>query len=157
MKGFPLIAGKENLVELFSLMLPVSDVMKQALCTTFPTGIDAFLALCSLNRHLLNGEEPLEIYDPSREDYDSPNRQPMKRDPLHLCNLTKHTRVLLTNALQKRFHESYNGTPPSSMLEMQVFMPPVYRKLNCLDYILDPFGAEEHRNYIMDKIVDLCM
>ncbi|PXF40066.1 hypothetical protein BWQ96_10224 [Gracilariopsis chorda] len=157
MKVFPLIAENENLVELFSLMLPVSEIMKQAQLTTFPARIDGFLALCRLNRHLLNSEEPLEIYDPSREDYEAPNRQPMTRDPLHLCNLTKHTRVLLSNALQKRFYKSYNGTPRSSMLEMQVFMHLVHRKLNCLGYILEPFDAEKHRNRIMDEIVDLCI
>lgn len=39
---------------------------------------------------------------------------------------------------------------------MKGFMHPLYRKLNCLEYISDPFDADQRRNRITNATVDLC-
>ena len=68
-KKFPVESNKNELVELFSLMPLVGDIITMAQCSSHPALIDVFQALCMLRKKILNPSEPLPIYDPTDPNY----------------------------------------------------------------------------------------
>ncbi|KAI0560973.1 hypothetical protein FGB62_95g0103 [Gracilaria domingensis] len=156
MKVLPVLEEKEKLVDIFSLMYPVSEIMRQAQASSYPAGIDAFLALCRLKMHLVDCDAPLTIFDPSDPAFFSKTFCATQRPVSLLSPLTSYTRKLLRDALNTRFYEGYDGISRSLVLEIQVFLHPVFRKLRCLNYILPEFEADQQRQLVKDIIVSLC-
>ncbi|KAI0565138.1 Ribonuclease H-like protein [Gracilaria domingensis] len=156
LKAFPLMDEKQKLVELFSLMYSVCEVIRQPQATSYPAGIDAFLALCRIKKHLVDCDAPLTIYDPSDTAFFSKNYCASRKQASDLCSLTSYTRKLLRDALMTRFYDGYNGTARSLVLEMQVFFHPVYRKLRCLNYVLSDLDADQQRKGVKDAILSFC-
>lgn len=128
---FPVYMQKKELIEHYSLMKPIEDIIIMAQCSSYTAGIDVFLALCRLRGSVLCWDAPLPIYDPTSTTGLYAERVSKIENPAALCSTTKHTRLLLNKALEKRFYSSYNGRPRSLILEMQVFLHPSFKGFRC--------------------------
>ncbi|KAI0566434.1 hypothetical protein FGB62_8g28 [Gracilaria domingensis] len=66
---FPVANDHKVLLELFSIMLLVSETVVMSQSTTYPSSIESFLALCLVRTNLLRPEAVLSIYDPASKGY----------------------------------------------------------------------------------------
>ena len=151
-KLFPLEGKRDTVVELFSLVKPIGDIITMAQCTSYPSGIDVYLALCRLKTTILLDDSPLPLFDHAR----SSTEPLVVRPSSQLTTLTVSTRKGLFEAMKKRFYSGYNGTPRSLVLESQVFLHPLYRNLRCLNSILSSEDANKKREEFYSYIFHLC-
>ena len=152
---FPIDTERTTLIECSFLMKPVGDIIVLAQATSYPSGIDAFLAMCRLRKYVFCPTSSLGLYDPSQPGYSSGNGPSVHRSPMQLQTLTTGTRSMFRESFETRFFRGYHGTRRSNTLELQVCLHQYFKKLRCLECLMIPSEAERCRSGIYKKILDM--
>ncbi|CAN0133135.1 unnamed protein product [Ectocarpus fasciculatus] len=163
--SFPLAQIKTEIEELYSLMKPIADLMKESQETGVPTGLSTFIALVMLRADTLNVERALDVTVPRKVTTGgatSSATTTIVRPADSLQPVTKTTRAMLADALDKRFfNKRYNADvlavpPPDYIFEMAACMSPSFHKLPWLPAMCSS-GEEAERvgKLIKSKVVDL--
>lgn len=171
---FPLAFHLTAIEELYGLMKPVADLMKETQQTGVPTGLNTFLALVVLRCTVLDVTKPLTITLPppktrAGDAGNTASETSVDRPAANLTVAATNTRHLLAAAVDKRFfdgryHEDvqYDADEPSStpppdyLFEMSACMSPFFVKLQWLTVLCSSVAeAQRVGEVIRGKVVDL--
>lgn len=124
---------RTTLIECFSLVKPVRTIMVLAQASSYPSGIDVFLAMCHLGKYVLCVTSPLRLYDPSQPGYSPGNVPPGQRTLMQPQALTIITQSMLQYSLETYFLGAQwdtameffrdSGVSPSTIQEGKVSGP----------------------------------
>ena len=150
-KAFPIDADHTLLLQLYSMLLPIAAIMTAAQGGSFPEGPNIAAKLSIARQKVLNLLAPLEVFDPAAPE--TQRRTMVDADELH--PLAQATRLLLLDAIDKRFFQRYaNLTKRSGMLDMCCFLYPPLKTLPYIRFLLPvgmPVGSQE-ANEVEEKI-----
>ncbi|CAN0433432.1 unnamed protein product, partial [Ectocarpus sp. 12 AP-2014] len=163
---FPLAQHKTVIEELYSLMKPVSVIMKESQEKGVPTGLSTFAALVMLRADTLDVTKPLEVTVPRKatttDGAHTSATTTIERPADSLQDVTTTTRTMLAAALDKRFFSkrydaSVVAVPPSDyVFEMAACMSPA---LHTLPWLTSMCSSDEEagrvHKLIKGKVVDL--
>ena len=181
--AFPLAPHQTAIEELFSLMKPVADLMRESQQTGVPTGLNMFLALVVLRCTVLDVSKTLTVtvtVPPAPRKTATPTGEEaavgdattatttasaasIERSPASLEAVTAATRQLLACAVDKRFFDArYDENappllpPPDYLFEMSACMSPFFVKLQWLTVLCSSVAeAQRVGELIKGKVVDL--
>lgn len=135
-KPFPNDADHPLLLQLYSLMSPITDLITTAQGASVPEAHRVIGTLLFLKQTVLNIAAPLTIIDPATGSI--PFQIPA--DQLH--SVTKHTRQLLIKAIDNRFFDRYqNLSHRSGMFDLCCFFYPPFNSLMYIRPLLSSFPS----------------
>ena len=102
-KYFPLDKEVDILVQSFSLKRPVGDIIRLAQDTSFPAGVEVFLALCRLRSTALCASVALPIFNATIPTYKDSNPPSQSLPQMLLNPIVVQTREMLREAFEKHF------------------------------------------------------
>lgn len=161
---FPLAVHKTAIKELFSLMKPISVLIKDSQQSGGPTGLSTFIDLCMLQNDTLNTTKPLtiQVARRTRVGQTSSTSSTSTRAPANLQQVTIDTREKLRNAILKHFfYKRYNEYVAADqesgyVFEMAACLSPSIHDLKWLNPLFSSEAeANRVRAHIKEKVVNL--
>ena len=132
-KPFLIEADHTLLVQLYSMMFPIADLMTSAQGSSVPEGPRIVTLLAVARQKVLNLLSPLEVYDPALPE--ASRRTVVAHENLHPS--AQETRILLLEAIDKRFFQRYGDLAKrSGMLDLCCFLYPPLRALQYIRFLL---------------------
>ena len=132
-KPFVIEADHTLLVQLYSMMFPIADLMTSAQGSFVPEGPRIVTLLAVARQKVLNLLAPLEVYDPASPE--ATRRTVVAHENLH--ETAQETRKLLLEAIDKRFFQRYGDLAKrSGMLDLCCFLYPPLRALQYIRFLL---------------------
>ena len=148
-RPFAIDADHALLVQLYSLMLPIIDILTCAQGGSVPEGPKIVALLAIARQKVLNLTAPLEIIDPAAPD--ASRHTFVDHDDLH--PMAQDTRRQLLEAIDERFFKTYgNFQKRSGMLDVCCFLYPPLRSLPYIRFLLPVGTTPENVLTIEEKI-----
>lgn len=162
----PLEAIEQEIQELYSLIKPVADLIRECQLTTVPTGSLSILALAALAVDTFNVNVDLEIVKPIRKGSNEHGAvsagdvRKERRSHDSLTPVAQKTRQQLYRALESRWLRSHygSGAPRGSdyVHEMQMLLHPALASLSYIDKLIsDGELAQQVKTEIREKFIAL--
>ena len=132
-KPFVIEADHTLLVQLYSMMFPIADLMTSAQGSSVPEGPRIVTLLSIARQKVLNLLSPLEVFDPALPE--ASRRTVVAHENLHPT--AQETRKFLLEAIDKRFFQRYGDLAKrSGMLDLCCFLYPPLRALQYIRFLL---------------------
>lgn len=161
-KENPLEACRREVVELYSVVKPCTDLMTQLQLTAVPTGQAALLGLASLKLTTLNLDCDLEVLSPAPDSSRDGGAEGGHRPHAGLTPAGKAARERLREAVNRRwFDERYDSAPGEGsdlLFDVQMAVNPSTADLAYVDAVArSPDRAAQAKARITDKVVALAV